>query len=136
MEGHAVGALSNAVGLKEMIEQVLSGLEVFATDWAGLPGVCRRVDVGHVLLQVACTTVYSAALCADRLRILTSYSWNRTTRQISSSRSLFLTPNTHKHTVYIIRDRGGGEKGLQCQMDKTLFYIVQSIPFLSLDVRI
>lgn len=84
---HAIAALPNTVRLQQMVEQVLSGLEVFAAYRARFPLRRRGVYVRDVLLQVADAAVDATALLAYRLRLRDSSvttatgttSWNPTT---------------------------------------------------------
>lgn len=66
---HAIGALPNAVRLQQMVEQVLARFKVLAANGAGHPLRRRRVNVGHVLLEVADGAVAAAALFAKRFRL-------------------------------------------------------------------
>lgn len=63
---HAIGTLPNAVRLQQMVEQVLAGFEVFSTNGTGHPLGRGRVNVSHVLLEIADGAVAAAALFAER----------------------------------------------------------------------
>lgn len=52
-----------------MVEQVLARFEVLAANGAGHPLRRGRVNVGHVLLEVADGAIAAAALFAERFRL-------------------------------------------------------------------
>lgn len=96
---HTIAALTNAVRLQQMIEQVLPGFEMFTAYRTRFPLRRRRVHVRHVLLQVADAAVHATALFAYRFRLhhtsvttatANAASWNPTTaRSLKLSRTIF-----------------------------------------------